>query len=169
MEPSGDPIAFMLQEHDRQLDICARLETLISSDSSAWKVPTVSPLLQFLAEDLPIHIADEEQDLFPMLLARQESDPNLPVILDQLVSEHELDHGLIEPIMDDLRQLAEGRELTDRTRFCVQVRTFTEALRRHLNWENRVVLPIAERVLSAEDCAELGVRIAARHRGCGQR
>lgn len=162
METPQDPIELMLEEHDRQLDICARLETLISSDASEWSKRRAASLLDFLCGDLPVHIKDEERDLFPMLLARQESDQNLAVILDQLVSEHELDHGLIEPIVADLRHIVAGRNPDDRTRFCVQVRTFTEDLRRHLNWENRVVLPLARRVLSAEDRLSLGISMAAR-------
>jgi hemerythrin-like domain-containing protein len=80
------------------------------------------------------------------------------------MSEHELDRGLIEPIVEDLRHIAEGSVLVDSGRFCMYVRTFTVAMRRHLNWENRVVLPLARRVLSKEDRALLRDGIADRRR-----
>lgn len=164
MDPSQDPIEFILEEHDRQLEICGRLESLITASDSEPSAQWAASSLEYLSEDLPVHIEDEERDLFPMLAARREHDQDLPVILDQLVSEHELDRGLVEPIMEDLRHIAEGRILTDSRRFCMYVRTFTEAMRRHLNWENRVVLPLARRVLSEEDRAHLRDRIAGRRR-----
>jgi iron-sulfur cluster repair protein YtfE (RIC family) len=109
MEPSQDPIEFILEEHDRQLEVCALLEDLLATPDSQLQPQSALPLLEYLTKDLPTHIEDEEQDLFPLLASRQVGDPNLPVILDQLVSEHELDLGLVEPIVDDLRNIAEGR------------------------------------------------------------
>jgi hemerythrin-like domain-containing protein len=164
MEPSQDPIEFILEEHDRQLEVCVRLEDLVSASDSDPKAHWAASLLEYLTKDLPIHIEDEERDLFPLLASRQEHDQDLPVILDQLVSEHELDRGLIEPIVEDLRHIAEGSVLVDSGRFCMYVRTFTVAMRRHLNWENRVVLPLARRVLSKEDRALLRDGIADRRR-----
>jgi hemerythrin-like domain-containing protein len=164
METLQDPIAFILEEHDRQFEICAHLETLVSASESEPSARWAASLLEFLTKDLPVHIEDEERDLFPMLAARQGDNQDLPVILDQLVLEHELDRGLVEPIVDDLRDVAEGRVLADPTRFDMYVRTFTEAMRRHINWENRVVLPLARRLLSEEDRAHLGGRITDRRR-----
>jgi hemerythrin-like domain-containing protein len=164
MEPSQDPIEFILEEHDRQLEVCVRLEDLVSASDSDPKAHWAASLLEYLTKDLPIHIEDEERDLFPLLASRQEHDQDLPVILDQLMSEHELDRGLIEPIVEDLRHIAEGSVLVDSGRFCMYVRTFTVAMRRHLNWENRVVLPLARRVLSKEDRALLRDGIADRRR-----
>ena len=164
METSQDPIEFILEEHDRQLEVCVRLEDLVSASDSGPKVRWASSLLEYLTKDLPIHIEDEERDLFPLLASRQEHDQDLPVILDQLISEHELDRGLVEPIVEGLRHIAEGGDLADSGRFCMYVQTFTEAMRRHLNWENRVVLPLARRVLSEEDRALLRDGIADRRR-----
>jgi hemerythrin-like domain-containing protein len=162
MEPSQDPIEFILEEHDRQLEVCALLEDLLATPDSQLQPQSALPLLEYLTKDLPTHIEDEEQDLFPLLASRQVGDPNLPVILDQLVLEHELDLGLVEPIVDDLRNIAEGRTSADARRFYANVRTFTQATRRHLNWENRVVLPLAQRVLGEEDRSHLASRMAAR-------
>jgi len=155
METLQDPIEFILEEHDRQLEMCARLEDLVVCLDSGVTARFASFVLDFLTGDLPLHIEDEERDLFPLLANRRENDQNLPVILDQLVSEHELDRDLVEPIIEDLRHIVNDQVLADSKRFCVYARTFTEAMRRHLNWENRVVLPLAERVLSEQDRAEL--------------
>lgn len=165
MDSLPDPIAFIYDEHDRQLEVCAGLEELVAALDSGAAAGPASSLLDFLTRDFPLHIEDEELDLFPLLASRQAQDQDLPVILDQLVSEHELDRDLVEPVIEDLRLIANGLTLADARRFCIHARTFAEATRRHLNWENRVVLPIAERILSDRDRAELGRNLADRRRG----
>jgi iron-sulfur cluster repair protein YtfE (RIC family) len=80
MEPSQDPIEFILEEHDRQLEVCALLEDLLATPDSQLQPQSALPLLEYLTKDLPTHIEDEEQDLFPLLASRQVGDPNLPVI-----------------------------------------------------------------------------------------
>ena len=162
MEPSQDPIEFILEEHDRQLEVCTGLEEVLTMPGSQLPPRRALSLLDFLTKDLPTHIEDEEEDLFPLLASRQRDNLDLPVILDQLVSEHELDRGLVEPIVDDLRNIAEGRTSADSKRFHMNVRTFAEATRRHLNWENRVVLPLAQRVLGEKDRVKLANGMAAR-------
>lgn len=164
MDALPNPIEFILEEHDRQLEICARLEDLVVSMDSDATASLASSLLEFFTKDLPLHIEDEERDLFPLLASRQGHDQDLPVILDQLVSEHELDRDLVEPLIEDLRNIANGLALADAQRFYVYARTFTEVMRRHLNWENRVVLPLADKVLSNQDRAQLGRNIAGRRR-----
>lgn len=162
MTLSPDPIAFILEQHERQLAICDRLEDLITIPIDQLEARSVHALLDFLTTDLPDHIEDEERDLFPILGARLADDQNLSVILDQLILEHELDRDLVEPIVEGLRLVVDGGDLVDPTVFYASVMTFAEAMRRHLNWENRVILPLAETVLSEDDRLQLGERIAAR-------
>jgi len=44
----------------------------------------------------------------------------------------------------------------------MNVRAFCEMQRRHLNWENRVVLPLAQTLLTEEDKQDLAQRMVAR-------
>ncbi len=162
METPRDPIAFILDEHDRQFEICDRLEDFVGALESEPSGQEAQSLLAFLTEDLPVHIDDEEQDLFPMLASRGYNDQNLNIILEQLAAEHELDRGLVEPIVEELRRIAEGRVPSDLRRLCMEVRAFTEAMRRHINWENRVVVSLARAILSEEDRTRLARRIAER-------
>lgn len=162
MDMPQDPIAFILNEHDRQFEICALLENFVGALEPEPSGGEAASLLAFLTEDLPIHIEDEERDLFPLLGSRRGDDENLSVILDQLVAEHELDRGLVEPIVEGLRRIVEGRDLPDVRRFCMDVHAFSAAMRRHINWENRVVIPLAKKALSEEDRARLAARFAAR-------
>lgn len=162
METPRDPIAFILDEHERQFEICDRLENFVGTLESEPSGQEVQSLLAFLTEDLPVHIDDEERDLFPMLASRGYNDPNLNIILEQLAAEHELDRGLVEPILEELRRIAEDRAPSDSRRFCMEVRAFTEAMRRHINWENRVVVPLARAILSEDDRVRLARHMAER-------
>ena len=164
MDSLQDPIAFILDEHERQLEVCDHLEDLMMNPDSEATKSVASAVFVFLTEDLPRHIEDEECDLFPALASRKDSHGDLPVILDQLVSEHELDRGLVEPIVEELRGIVDGQIPAGSKRFCVNARAFTEAMRRHLNWENRIVLPLAEKVLTEQDRREMGRKMADRRR-----
>ena len=104
METPRDPIAFILDEHDRQFEICDRLENFVGTLESEPSGQEAQSLLAFLTEDLPVHIDDEERDLFPMLASRGYNDQNLNIILEQLAAEHDNFHyipALNEPTEDD--------------------------------------------------------------------
>lgn len=157
-----DPIDFILKEHDCQFEVCALLKRLLDALESEPRAQWAERVLAYLTEDLPVHIEDEEEDLFPMLASRKGEETEFLTILDQLILEHEFDRGLVEPMLNGVRDIAEGRALADPTRFYMYARTFTEAMRRHLNWENRIVLPLASKILSEEEKAELANRIFGR-------
>ena len=116
----------------------------------------------FLAEDMNLHMQDEETDLFPALARRCKSHELVDEILFQLTSEHELDKGLIDPILDALREIVEGRAAQNTSRLARSVRAFVETQHRHLNWENRVVLPMAETHLTDADKQAIGRSMAVR-------
>jgi hemerythrin-like domain-containing protein len=161
-EPAPDPIQFILQDHDRQLELCTRLEELVSASEAEPIAEWGAVLLSFLTRNLPLHVNDEELDLFPRLKLRRPSDSSLDNILDQLVTEHETDTGLAGLVIKDLRAIADGRSSEYPELFRMRVRAYCEMQRRHLNWENRVVLPLAETLLTDADRRELARRMIAR-------
>ena len=110
---------------------------------------------------------DEELDLFPRLKSRRPPESNLGDILDQLITEHQTDEGLADLVIEDLRAIAEGALPEYPVRFQLNVRAFCEMQRRHLNWENRVVLPLAQRLLTEEDKQDLARRMIARRSSSG--
>ena len=159
-----DPIQVILQDHDRQLEICDGLEDLVSASEAEPVAERAGSLLSFLSRDLPRHVKDEELDLFPRLKMRRPPGNNLGDILDQLVTEHETDNGLADLVVRDLRTIAEGASLEHPLRFQMNVRAFCEMQRRHLNWENRVLLPLARTLLTEDDKQDLAQRMADRRR-----
>lgn len=158
-----DGVQLILQDHERQLEICNRLENLVSATDAEPMAEWAGALLSFLLEDLPLHITDEELDLFPRLKERQPAEEsNLRDILDQLTMEHETDRGLAELVIEDLRTIAGGASPEFPARFQMNVRAFCEMQRRHLNWENRVLLPLAEVLLTQSDRQDLAHRMLGR-------
>ena len=160
-----DPIQFIQQDHDRQVETCNRLEQLVSASETEPTSEWAASLLSFLSKDLPLHVEDEELDLFPRLNSRRPPDSNLGDILDQLVTEHESDKGLADLVITGLHSIAEGAAPEYPLRFQMNVRAFCEMQRRHLNWENRVVLPLAKTLLTKEDKQDLAKRMIARRSG----
>lgn len=157
-----DPIAFIRQEHDRQCQICDGLEDMFNTLDQPPAREQARGLRSFLVGDLLHHIEDEEIDLFPALVQRCQNQEGLDEILWQLTSEHELDRELVDLIVKELETIIEQGTALDPVRFSLNVRAFAETQRRHLMWENRVVLPLAEKYLTAQDKAAMGRSMASR-------
>lgn len=158
-----DPLAAIEAEHKRQRQICDQLDAL--TEAMALGPPLVEKagdLLTFLTRDLDVHTEDEERDLFPLLLARSQSEDQIDRILKQLSREHAFDKDLVDFIVADLELLAQGIAIANPTRLVVNVREFSETQRRHLTWENVVLLPLARRRLRPADMVRLGKAMAAR-------
>ena len=162
MNPYPDPIGFITWDHERQLEICSGLEKLVSAQPAEPAAEWAVSLHSFLTEDLPLHVQDEELDLFPKLISRQPPASNLGEILEQLIAEHEVDEGLADLVIRDLARVATGASPEHPLRFQMNVRAFCEMQRRHLNWENRVVLPLAQSLLTEGDMQDLAHRMAKR-------
>jgi hemerythrin-like domain-containing protein len=156
------PIEFLFSEHDRHRVICATLDRLAEDCTSEDAQDNAQFVLSYLENDMPLHIADEEEDLFPILKRCCEPDDELDYILELLREEHEADEDYYLSLLEPLRLIASGMEPTDIQIFGHMARTFATFHRRHLGWENGTVLPLARKRMSAADQAELGRRMAAR-------
>ncbi len=157
-----DPLEFIREDHFRQLRLC----NLLDAFSYRLEVEPINELagaLQaFLERDLALHTLDEEEDLFPLLRQRVEPGEGIDEVLRQLSREHELDKDLVDFIVADLEALANGLKLSHPMRLLMNIREFAELQRRHLTWENRVVLPLARQTLTEEDLVGMGRHMAER-------
>ena len=57
--------------------------------------------------------------------------------------------------------IAKGAKLANPVRMLFNARAFAEAQRRHIAWENNVLLPLARKRLTEADLKELGRNMAA--------
>lgn len=104
-----------------------------------------------LQYDIPLHHRDEEEALFPQLRLRVEAADGLGEILDRLAAEHAADTEHGAEIAEWLEQLADGRRLANPDMVGYMLRGFFEGYRRHIHWENTLVMPVARRRLTTDD------------------
>lgn len=156
-----EPLNWLFADHYRHRQLCRLLERV--GNATVLLRDEAREIVDFLRHDMPLHIIDEEDDLFPLLRRRCQPADELGALLGALSAEHRDD-------LEQARALASGleRALTDGQapgRDRDTRRLFTEfALhdRRHIALENAVVLPIARLRLTAADLRSLSVRLAAR-------
>jgi len=157
-----EPIDYLYADHFRQRVVCKLLDD-IAYDPGAPEVARLATVVaEYMENDLPRHVADEEQDLFPLLRARCEPQDSIEGILSQLSEEHAKDEGLSSTLLAGLRRLANGQTPKDQAAFLEVVASFAESQRRHLAWEERLVLPLARKRLSDADLPKMGHNMAAR-------
>ena len=157
-----EPVDYLYADHFRQRVVCGLLDE-IADDHEAARVPEIAGLvLDYLLRDLPQHVADEEQDLFPRLRARCRPEDEVERVLMLLSEEHARDQEVVLALPAGLRSLVEGRPLRQPELFVQAASTFAECQRRHLAWEEGVIFPLARKRLQPDDLAELGRNMAAR-------
>ncbi len=121
--------------------------------------------LRYFQEAEPKHNADEEDSLFPRLRASQHlRTAEALAIVDTLAADHEVAqaHHARCGILGH-RWLADGRLSADAAReLAVRLAALATLYRRHIPVEDEELLPLARRILSAEEIAALGSEMAAR-------
>ena len=157
-----DPLKFIRDDHFRQLRMCNLLDSLTYHLEIEPIQELASALLLFIQRDLPLHTADEEADLFPALSRRCRPEDGLKEVLRQLSREHDLDKDLADFVAADLGVLAQGLRRGNPIRLLMNIREFAEFQKRHLSWEDRVVLPLARQRLTQDDLTAMGRAMAER-------
>jgi len=166
--PSMDEPLEMLEAcHDRIEAQLKTLERLLAylpehgADQHARKA--AQAILQYFNTAGPNHHEDEERDLFPKLLVRAASDEAEAV--RSLVSELLADHAQMASALDVVRrQLQPVAEGTVSTLEAAPVQLCASLYRQHIEKENSRLLPLARRLLGAEDIDTLSRAMTARRR-----
>lgn len=157
-----EPVDFLLADHYRQRTLCRLLDAIAAEPPGlATQVPA-SAVRDYLRRDLAWHIADEEIQLFPRLRERAPPNDGTVEMLSLLEREHGGDQAQANDLLDNLDRLARGLVPIDGAAFAARVRGFAEVQRRHLAWENAMIVPLARRVLNAADKVEIGRNMARR-------
>ena len=159
-EAISDPLGFILREHREQEQVCAQLERLVDDRTKPDARERAAAIIAYLEEELPCHEAVEEDLLLPLLLSRCRDD-TISQMLFQLREEHGRDRDLVQKIIDDLRAICAEVPIGLPNDFCINALMLVERWRRHLDWENQTLLPIARKVLSDSDLRALGQAMAA--------
>ncbi len=168
LENFEDPIEFVYLEHERLRRCCDELVQLGEQLNTEDAPAKAASILDYLENELPLHLADEEEDLFPLLKRRSPSDEGMISVLKLLCIEHRQDVECGRSLIEALRRIARGGQPLDPAMFRDYVRSYAMLQRRHHAMENTAVLPLAAELLTPEDIAELSCSMAARRGGPGQ-
>lgn len=164
---SENPLDQIDQAHRRKLALCDTLEEIADRLPNPDRVMCMQAAAQLTIE-APVHHADEDLGLFPLLRMRCPQEDRIEPVIDRLKDEHLDDEAAIEEVATLLRTYAAGQEpSTSATGVGYALRGFFEGQRRHVAWEEATVIPLARLRLSKTDLHRL-LGIMARNR-CGAR
>jgi hemerythrin-like domain-containing protein len=157
-----DPIDFLVHEHARQEWLCDVLETIADGLPGTLECALAAMVADALKVDVPLHHEDEEQGLFPLLQRRAVPEDNIEAMIRQLNREHLADDTYSTDLIDLLDALAGGQIPVNPEMAGYMIRGFFESYRRHIAFENIVIMPLARVRLTPEDMQELLARIRSR-------
>lgn len=156
----GDPLGFIHEDHLRERHICTTLDKLAADEPPSRA--DLDDARDFLGTELPLHIADEEEDLFPLLRRRCTSEDEIDRVIARLQGDHahaDFDTPAVTALVRDAH---EGLDEAGRD----ALRRYANHARRHLILENAIVLPFARLRLTRSDLETLRLRMMQR-RGIG--
>lgn len=153
--PILDPFVLLDEDNALRLDLCDLLEH-IADDLPDNAAPQLAQLAATaIARGWINHTAFEEQALFPVLDRHGRSHPELAACVAQLASEHATDTTFDQELVDTLNGLARGGPPTNPEMVGYLLRAHFVPMRRHVLWENALLIPAARRLLSPEEITVL--------------
>jgi hemerythrin-like domain-containing protein len=155
----GNPLDFIAEDHLRERQICADMDQLAGTRPP--DLDMLADILNFLTEELPMHLADEEQDLFPMMILRCDPDDEI----DRVITRLQADHVHAKADTGDLTQIlraAHAARIPISASATEKLTNFAGKARRHLILENAIVLPIARKRLKPSDLDTMRANMLAR-------
>ena len=159
--PEAEPLPWFVAHHRRHRQMCRVIEGLAAEPD--FNPNGIRQVLDYLDNELPVHLQDEEEDLFPLVRLRCEEGDDVGGVLQQLMTEHRGDEALGDALRGGLEHcLAAGLAPSLSPETSAALTDYAQRERRHLAIEDAVVLPIARLRLSAGDLEDLGRRLAHR-------
>lgn len=160
----GDPASVIAQQYNIELAMCDILERIADSLPDDVHPPLAAAAARSITIELTVHQRDQEEVLFPLLLARCSSEDRAADLIDLLTSEHATDAGFAAEVIEALQLLGTGRHIDNANMLGYMLRGFFQCYRRHLNWEQAVLLPLARQRLSSDDMAMVAQQIGKQRR-----
>lgn len=157
------PLDLIEHEHLVQAQLCDSLERIADDLPDNVDRRLCMKVIDSLKFEMPLHHRDEELGLFPLIEKRALPDDNIHDILARLALEHATDESFASELLESLEGLSEGRKLKNPDMVGYMLRSFFECYRRHILWENAIVLPLARTRLTGDDLKELN-RAMMNHR-----
>lgn len=152
MDLLANPLEFLEEDHLRTRTVCAALDRIAESDVPArWDV---FEALTYLENELPLFIVDEDADLARLMRGHVGQAPSLFEVLRRVTELHQEIAFRSRPVIDLLQILKEQpRGLTYSEQACL--RDLATSLRTDMAIENSKLLPLAKKLLTEDELAEL--------------
>ncbi len=156
----AQPLALLRACHDKILQQCTTLERLVphlaAHGNDAQAQQAAQGVLRYFGTAGQLHHLDEEENLFPRL---RQANADSAALLVRLEAEHAEMLTAWARLQVELQALA----LAQCAALSAQnVSDFVRRYRDHVALENAVLLPQAERWLSAQEIEKIGRAMAAR-------
>lgn len=163
------PIAVLKHCHDRIRKQLATLDKLLAhlpefgADEQARQA--ASAVLKYFEKAAHLHHDDEEQDLIPMLraVAQGEDAATLQALAPVILQDHKDMDAIWQDLHEQLTAIAEGQSTV---LSASAVQRFSQRYSAHMEREEGTMAPMALRLFSPEQMAQLGKAMQAR-RGIG--
>lgn len=141
------PLDFIAEDHMRLRAMCAEMERM--ADAPILHPDDVCCLRDYLTQELPALLADEDDDLMPLVLERAEPDDEVPRLVDRLSGEHARIDALLAQVLAITANLELGGTVSAALREALSA--LASLTRRHVVLENAVLLPLARARLRKSD------------------
>ncbi|NIA68317.1 hemerythrin [Pelagibius litoralis] len=146
------PLDFIAEDHLREREICATLDRI--AEASVPERGDLEIVLTFLDGEFAVHSADEQDGLFPLMLARCAPEDEIDKVILRLQAAHRHASLCMPKILALLRDLLVSAAAPDADARAL-LREFAASERQHLIVENAIILPIARARLTEEDLMAL--------------
>jgi hypothetical protein len=157
-----EPVEYIRADHYRQRQVCALLGEMARHATPESEREAAGVALDYLQRQLPLHVADVEDDLLDRMRKRCLPEDAVGEVVDKLREDYARAARIGQDLLVGLRRIAEGVPLPDLGAFRSLAAAFSETQRRRIAWENDVVLALARQRLQPGDMADLGRAMAAR-------
>lgn len=158
-----DPLEMLQACHGRITAQCDTLQRLVvhlqTQGNDEQAAQAARAILRYFDTAGQFHHQDEEQDLFPVLLAS--GDQEAAAYVAQLLEEHKVMDAAWQALRPLLQAIAEDSANTLDADVAAH---FIACYARHIEFENGRLLPLAAKLLNAEQLQRLG-RCMAERRG----
>ena len=139
------------KEHQAERNLCDMLERIADSLLEPLDTVQASTGIVALRSCLKRHVALEEIYLYPVLTKRLCPGDLAENLLEHIRCEHTADESLAHDTADQLEQALVSGRVENPEMLGYMLRGFFECRRRHIAWEDSIILPLARYRLSAKD------------------
>ncbi len=136
---STDPLSVIVQNRNTQRTICDNLEQIADQLGGPVDHDLCLSVLQRLENDLPLYHLDEEL-FFSVLCSQDENDQTLAKFAELATAEHRINETYFFELAEPLSDIGAGGECYNINTVGYMLRCCFEGLRRHLNWEDVVLV-----------------------------